>query len=252
MLVRYGLPELVQISGYSVDTVRYYQTIGLLPPPEHEGRRAVYEESHVDRLRVIRSMSERGLSLRVIRMLLERRTDLGADQALLAALQEEATEPTYSSTELARQLGVPAALVASVESTGLAETESEEPDGRRYSEADLGAARGALELLSYGFPITRLLALAVRHDRGIRRTVDDAIDLFDAHVRKKSGAEVDPESVARAFRKLLTISTSLVVHHFQRVLVQRALKRLRKKGDKSALEHAVRVAAKTRLGVKWG
>jgi DNA-binding transcriptional MerR regulator len=249
--VRYTLPELVQASGFSVDTIRYYQSLGLLAAPMHEGRRAIYEELHLDRLRVIRSMSRRGLSLRVIGMLLERPAEW-ADQALLTALEEEATEPTYTTAELARHLGVPEALITSIESTGLGETADEGEGGARYSESDLGAARGALKLLSYGFPITRLLALAVRHDRAIRRTVDDAIELFDAHVRKRGGKEADPEAVARGFREILPIATSLVVHHFQRVLVRRALKRLRKKGEKGALAHAVEVAKKTRLGVRFG
>jgi len=53
--VRYSLADLVQTSGVPVDTVRYYQTLGLLSPPEHEGRNAVYESTHLDRLRLIRS-----------------------------------------------------------------------------------------------------------------------------------------------------------------------------------------------------
>jgi DNA-binding transcriptional MerR regulator len=247
----YSLAELVQASGQSTDTIRYYQTLGLLPPPRHEGRNAVYERSHLERLRLIRSMSRRGLSLKVIGLLLERGGALDADRALLAALEEEANEPAYTAEELARQLGVPQALITSVEHTGLGEIDEADADAR-YSEGDLQAARGALKLLSYGFPLTRLLALAVRHDRATRKTVDDAIELFDRYVRKRPGRGAeDAESTARAFKEILPVVTTLVVHHFQRLLVRRALKRLRRKGETGPLEYAVKVAARTRLGVRW-
>jgi hypothetical protein len=45
--------------------------------------------------------------------------------------------------------------------------------------------------------------------------------------------------------------TGLVAHHFQRVLVNRALKRLKKSGDTGPLEIALKVASETRLGVRW-
>jgi DNA-binding transcriptional MerR regulator len=248
----YSLQELTQASGHSADTVRYYQTLGLLAPPRREGRCAVYDEAHLERLGLIRSMSRRGLSLKVIRLLLERGNERESDRALRAALEEEADEPAYTSQELARRLGVPHALIASIERTGLGEIGETEAGGGSYSEADLHAARGAFKILSYGFPLSQLLALAVRHDRAMRRTVDDAIELFDRHVRKRheKGGE-DPEVTARSFKEILPVVTALVVHHFQRLLVRRALKRLRRKGEKGPLEYAVKVAARTRLGVRW-
>lgn len=251
--MKYSLPELVQASGLSVDTIRYYQTLGLLHGPDHEGRRAVYDDTHLDRLRLIRSMSRKGLSLRAIRLLLARgASGADSDQILAAAIEEEASEATYSSEELAARLGVPRALLASIENAGLAEGQELEDGSIRYTEADLRVARGALRLLEYGFPLTRLLALAIRHDRAVRRTVDGAIELFDRYVRKRSkGAEENPEAVAQAFKELLPIVTALVAHHFQRVLVNRALARLRKRGEKSSLEVARQVAARARLRVRW-
>lgn len=249
----YSLAELVQASGVPVDTVRYYQTLGLLHLPEHEGRHAVYEDSHIERLRLIRSMSKQGLSLKAIRMLLARgATTADSDQILRAAIEEEAAGPSYGSEELAARLGIPRALLVSVERAGLAEGQEQTDGSMRYSDGDLRVARGALRLLEYGFPLTRLLALAIRHDRAVRRTVDGAIDLFDQCVRKRGkDREENPEAVAAAFRELLPLTTALIAQHFQRVLVNRALKRLRKKGDRGSLEVALRVASKTRLGLRW-
>lgn len=250
----YSLAEVVERSGVPVDTIRYYQTIRLLPGPGRDGRNAVYDDGHLDRLQLIRSMAARGLSLKVIAMLLEKGERAESDRALLTAIEEERAEPGYDSTSAARQLGIPHALLSSVERAGLAEAQ-EQPDGsKRYSEGDLRVARGALKILGHGFPLTRLLALAVKHDRAIRKTVDGAIDLFDQYVRKRTrarGGEADPEAVTAAFKEILPLVTGLVAHHFQRVLVNRALKRLKKSGDQEPLAIALKVASETRLGIRW-
>jgi len=70
-------------------------------------------------------------------------------------------------------------------------------------------------------------------------------------VRKRDGTHQDADAVARAFKEMLPLVTALVAHHFQRLLVNRALRRLKKKGERDALEVAVQVAARTRLGLRW-
>ena len=267
--MQYDVSDLAAAAGISVDTLRFYQSGGLLAPPAKSGRKAVYTAGHLERLRLIRSMASKGLSLKAIRLLLDRESGPSAsDTALLAALEEETEGPAWSGDDLARQLGVPPSLIRSVEEAGLAEGQETDDGKRRYTEGDLAAARGAIRLLSYGFPLTKLLALAVRHDRAIRKTCDSAIDLFDDYVRKKRGAAAhgaadpahgaaDPdggengEEVAKAFRELLPLVTAVVAHHFQRVLVNQALRRLKKKGDATTLSFALKVAARTKLKVSW-
>jgi DNA-binding transcriptional MerR regulator len=291
--MEFEVADLASAAGVSVDTIRFYQTGGLLPLPGRSGRKAVYTDEHLDRLRLIRSMASKGLSLKAIRLLLERDPETPgtsaprSDTALLAALEEEADGATYTGDELAAALGVPGTLIRSVEAAGLAEGLEDAQGRSRYGDGDLAAARGALRLLGYGFPLASLLALAVRHDRAVRKTCDAAIDLFDDHVRKKQGRsaavardarssgprdarssglrdarsdgaaraqDADPENgeeVAAAFRELLPVVTAIVAHHFQRVLVGRALKRLRRKGDSSTLSFALKVASRTKLKVSW-
>jgi DNA-binding transcriptional MerR regulator len=291
--MEFEVSDLAGAAGVSVDTIRFYQTGGLLPLPGKSGRKAIYTDEHLERLRLIRSMAAKGLSLKAIRLILERGPDSDggavsrSDTALLAALEEEADGATYSGDELAEALGVPSTLIRSAEAAGLAEGLEDSQGRSRYSDGDLAAARGAVRLLGYGFPLASLLALAVRHDRAVRKTCDAAIDLFDDHVRKKQGRsaavardarssgprdarssglrdarsdgaaraqDADPENgeeVAAAFRELLPVVTAIVAHHFQRVLVGRALKRLRRKGDSSTLSFALKVASRTKLKVSW-
>ncbi len=58
-------------TGVNIETIRYYEKIGLMPaPPRTEGRQRVYGPNHLQRLIFIRRSRELGFSLDEIRDLL--------------------------------------------------------------------------------------------------------------------------------------------------------------------------------------
>jgi MerR family transcriptional regulator, mercuric resistance operon regulatory protein len=58
-------------TGVHIETIRYYERIGLLPePPRSQGRHRVYDDTHRQRLVFIRRSRELGFSLDEIRILL--------------------------------------------------------------------------------------------------------------------------------------------------------------------------------------
>lgn len=58
-------------TGVNIETIRYYERIGLLPaPPRSVGRHRLYDEPHRQRLVFIRRARELGFSLEEIRALL--------------------------------------------------------------------------------------------------------------------------------------------------------------------------------------
>jgi MerR family mercuric resistance operon transcriptional regulator len=64
--------ELAGQAGVHVETVRYYQRLGLLPsPPRRHGSVRRYDEGALERLRFIRRAQELGFSLEEVRLLLE-------------------------------------------------------------------------------------------------------------------------------------------------------------------------------------
>jgi DNA-binding transcriptional MerR regulator len=69
----------------TVDTIRYYQSKGLLDPPRREGRVAWYGDRHLERLARIRSLQGRGFTLATIVRLVSGELD-SADEALLGEL----------------------------------------------------------------------------------------------------------------------------------------------------------------------
>ena len=71
----YRVEALAAKADVSVDTVRFYQSRGLLPPPRREGRVAWYGDEHVERLARIRRLQARGLNLVTIKRLLDGELD---------------------------------------------------------------------------------------------------------------------------------------------------------------------------------
>ena len=68
---RYSIGDLALRAGCKVQTVRYYEQIGLLPlPARTAGNQRVYSDAHTDRLAFIRHSRELGFSLDSIRTLL--------------------------------------------------------------------------------------------------------------------------------------------------------------------------------------
>jgi len=58
-------------TGVNIETIRYYERIGLMPaPPRTEGRQRAYDNGHLKRLTFIRRGRELGFSLGQIRDLL--------------------------------------------------------------------------------------------------------------------------------------------------------------------------------------
>ena len=58
-------------TGVNIETIRYYEKIGLIPrPPRTEGRQRVYNSDHLKRLTFVRRARELGFSLNEIRDLL--------------------------------------------------------------------------------------------------------------------------------------------------------------------------------------
>tara|TARA_R110002110_G_scaffold179197_1_gene384567 strand:- start:297 stop:731 length:435 start_codon:yes stop_codon:yes gene_type:complete len=67
----FTIGHLARSTGCKVQTIRYYEQIGLLPkPPRSEGNRRLYCQADIDRLAFIRHARDLGFPLEAIRDLL--------------------------------------------------------------------------------------------------------------------------------------------------------------------------------------
>jgi DNA-binding transcriptional MerR regulator len=145
LLMEFDVATLAQRSGLTVDTIRYYQGLGLLDPPRREGRTAVYDSGHLERLERIRTLAERGFSLKAIGSLLEAGDASESDRRLLEAVTHEG--PHYVLTdELAARLAPASHLVGG--KAGLPRGSSDRKDPRPTTTRVAGAPS-----LEYGFPL---------------------------------------------------------------------------------------------------
>ncbi|WP_245687647.1 MerR family transcriptional regulator [Streptacidiphilus griseoplanus] len=88
----YRVEELAEAAGITVRTLRFYRERKLLPPPRREGRIAWYSQEHLDRLRVIAELLERGHTLGGITELLAAGEE-GRDVAELIGLENAIIAP---------------------------------------------------------------------------------------------------------------------------------------------------------------
>jgi DNA-binding transcriptional MerR regulator len=254
--------QLSAQADVSVDTIRYYQSKGLLAPPRREGRIAWYGDEHLERLGRIRSLQQRGFTLATIARLVSGELD-AADEALLGQLTgvtpaaggadpgvvadgaggERSTLLTLA--ELADVTGMPLALLKALEAEGLL-IPTRVAGQERYTDEDVDASRAGLRLLEWGIPLTDLLDLARRHNEATEATARQAVELFARHVRDplRTGSRPDAlthgdpagaadavDGLLQAYAELLPAVNTLVGHHFTRTLVRVALDHVEREGS---------------------
>ncbi len=232
--MRYRVDELAARSGLSVDTIRFYQSKGLVPQPEREGRLAWYGDHHLERLARVRDLKAKGFTLRAIERLLAGDLD-PADAALVSALpggtEDDDGSAPLTLDEFADRAGMSAALVEAIAREGLLTPHNGDDGAPRFTTDDLSVVKAGLELLEAGLPLSELLALAREHDAAMRAVAQRAVDMFLRFVRdpiRGSAGSEDEAAVGlvAAFQKMLPATTSLVAHHFRRVLLEEARRRV--------------------------
>lgn len=258
--MRYRVDELAARSGVTVDTVRFYQSRGLLPPPERRGRLAYYSDDHVERLRRIRDLKAKGLTLAAIRRVLAGELD-APDRALVGALVEELpggastrAEELISLDKLSRRTGAPTALLAAIAREGLLHARTRDGESV-YTSSDVETVAAGMALLGAGLPLSELLALARDHHEAIHEVAQRAVEVFIRFVRDPIRASALDETDAAgkmvdAFRKMLGATRALVSNHFERVLLAEALSRIEREGDQVEID-AVRAHAEQGLEKPW-
>ena len=152
------IDELAQRAGVPSRTIRYYTQQGLLAPPRLRGRVGFYDDTHLDRLRLIRELREkRFLPLGVIRKVV-RRFEAGEDlETMLTPLDiifaprwdDEPTELTRE--ELAATAGVDAGVVDAAEDMGFL-FPVRRGRGLRYTSDDVHMLEIARDWIALGLP----------------------------------------------------------------------------------------------------
>jgi DNA-binding transcriptional MerR regulator len=166
------IDDLAQKAGLTVDTIRYYQRQGLLPPAERCGRTNLYGPEHLERLERVKELQGRRFSLAAIRALLDERRE-----GLIEGIFADRGGSTYTLHELIERSGIDPDLAAALHESGLLRDPAEY--GRdAYDGDDLDLLRTMAELHQLGLPAIALVELGRIYADGVEALQLQVVDLF--------------------------------------------------------------------------
>lgn len=159
-----------------------------------------------------------------------------SDAALVAALtgpvpgEEGGPDQLLTLAELADDADLSFPLLEAIAREGFLIPRVAGPPAQ-YSRSDGEIVRSGLELVEAGLPLAELLDLARRYDAAMEGVADHAVDLFVRFVRDPvqgtaASSEDASQQLVGAFQKMLPATSTIVAHHFRRMLLARAQVRL--------------------------
>jgi DNA-binding transcriptional MerR regulator len=181
-VAEYRIDDLARVSGVTVRNIRVYQDRGLLTPPRKQGRVGFYDEMHLARLRLIKSLLERGYTFAQIKEL-QGAWEQGRAIGDVLGLEEAITRPwsdeepqTLSLAALRRLFGrqTTTAAVRRAETLGLLRRE-----GTHYVAPSMRLLQAGAALVAEGVPLPVVLDLA----ENLARDLEDAARRFVGMVR---------------------------------------------------------------------
>jgi DNA-binding transcriptional MerR regulator len=236
------IDELATLTKVPSRTIRFYQAKGVLPRPELRGRVAYYGPAHMERLKLIASLQDRGLRIDTIRELLARidkgELDVNEWLGLDAQLQgpwandhpRTLTEAELWETVGEARPGLFAALVRAKLVARHGDVILVKSPALLQITARLLAAGIDLEITSESADIMR---------KHLARVASDLADHFFAHAQDGFGSNATPEDFAATFEALRP-----TVFEALRVIFAQEMERvLRKKAESGE-------TAKLRIGTK--
>ncbi len=181
----YSIEELAQAATTTVRNIRAYQDRGILAPPRLRGRKGIYSNAHLARLRVISSLLERGYTINSIHELLsalEEGVDLrhliGLETAITSPWTDE--EPTWVGMEEVLKLFgnnfTPAALKKAIELDLL------RPEGAQVRVRSMRTLRAGAQLVEMGIPLADLLDIVIMLRGNVEKVADELVQLVATHV----------------------------------------------------------------------
>jgi DNA-binding transcriptional MerR regulator len=205
----FTIDELAAETGVPSRTIRFYQSKGTLPAPERRGRVAYYKAEHVERLKVIAELQDRGLRLDAIRDALQQveqggdslQAWLGMGDTLQAPWSDDQPIVLTEDELFERVGGHRPGMIAELRNNGMIERQ--------------GNSRPA----TYIVPSPGLLDIGIQLDRAgvdasigyeaatimrnkISRMADELVDFFAERAGQGFAHRGEPEDVARAFEAL--------------------------------------------------
>jgi DNA-binding transcriptional MerR regulator len=223
----YRIGELAREAGITVRTLRYYQERKLLPPPRRAGRIGWYSRAHLNRLRVIGQLLDRGHALSGIGELLsawEQGYDLadllGFEQAMTAPWSDDVPVPvTVADIAALFQGQLTPEVLAEAIRLGYIDV-----DGDRVLRVSRRLLDSTTILVREGIPLAAILATGRELQAGLDKIASLLVELATSYALGGGGAP-PPQDVARlteTIERLRPIARTVIDAEFGRAMDRRA------------------------------
>jgi DNA-binding transcriptional MerR regulator len=208
-----SVEELAAEVGLPTSTIRMYQTKGLLHAPRRVGRTARYDVSHVQRLRLVQRLQDRGFSLPAIGQLLEAR-DRGDSVADVLGLAPDGPEDwiPIGINEIRALVSVRElrpSLLRRATQLGLVKWRHGRPHTRRW------ALESGARLCQLTIGPQEVLSQYARLRESTDRVAADFVDVFERHlwpaIAETSGQADQLDQVRSLLIELTSTAESVVV-----------------------------------------
>ena len=227
----YRVEELAAEAGVPVRTLRYYQERRLLPAPRREGRVALYNASHLGRLRLIGELLDRGYRLDGIEELIAA-ADQGRDVTELLGYEWAAATPwaERASVEMTA-----AELAAAFDGRLTPEVVAEAAELGYLTVHDDGRVvvhsprlfDAAVQLVRAGLPLRAILALSWELEAAFDRMAFGFVQLVRGQLADRRAADPTPDDLDRLAElvgRLRPIARTVSDEHFARAMDRRLTK----------------------------
>lgn len=235
-ITEYTIDELAAASQVPSRTIRFYQSKGVLPRPEMRGRVAYYGPAHVERLRLIASLQDRGLRIDAIRELVSRidKGELDVNEWLGLEAQLQAPwandQPrTVTEAELRDITGDRPGIVAALQRSGLVQRHG---DVFLLKSPALLSVAMRLDGAGVDLEIARGAEAILRKHLG--RAAEELGKYFFDHANDGFGRAASGQDITAAFEALRPMGLEAVRLIFGQE-VERVLRRLVESGKSAAL-----------------
>ncbi len=224
MTGRYRIDELARVARTTVRNVRSYQEKGLMPAAGRDGRAAVFDASHVARLRLIGTLLERGYTLQNISELIAA-WEGGQNLRDLLGLEAAVTAPFSNEPVVTLSLQQLMELLQSddVEALGIAvEAGLLEPVEGGFRTSSLRLLKVGAELSRAGVPAGVILQELMSLRRDLDKVAGRLVAMVSKHVlvpqlaRDRGGA--DAKHAAALVRRLRPLAEVAVTTELARAL----------------------------------
>ncbi len=194
-MTEYRIDELARLAGTTVRNVRVYQDRGLLPAPRKQGRTGWYSESHLERLKLIGRLLDRGYTFATIGELL-----LGLQQGWrvedLLGLEEEIAQPWTDERPVKMSLGQLRRMFGKQASRAVLQRGCEigllTRAGTSFMVNSPRLLAAGKDLVAAGIPMSAVLDLAEALKQDMTTVAERFVELVSEHVLPAEGEPLAP------------------------------------------------------------